>query len=43
MVDYMATTDRSGELPLYSPGVYAQALEEGTVPAVAARPEATAR
>jgi enoyl-CoA hydratase len=32
MLDYMATTEADGELPLYSPGVFAEALEAGTVP-----------
>jgi enoyl-CoA hydratase len=32
MLDYMATTEAAGELPLYSPGVYTEALEAGTVP-----------
>ena len=32
MLDYMATTDATGELPLYTPGVYDEALEAGTVP-----------
>ena len=31
MLDYMATTEATGELPLYTPGVYAEALEAGTV------------
>ena len=34
MLDYMATTEATGELPLYSPGIYAEALETGTVPGV---------
>ena len=34
MLDYMATTDATGELPLYSPGVYAEALAAGTVPGI---------
>ena len=34
MLDYMATTDATGELPLYTPGVYDDALEAGTVPGV---------
>lgn len=34
MLDYMATTDATGELPLYTPGVYDEALEAGTVPGV---------
>jgi enoyl-CoA hydratase len=32
MLDYMATTEADGELPLYSPGVFAEALAAGTVP-----------
>jgi len=32
MLDYMATTEADGELPMYSPGVYAEALAAGTVP-----------
>ena len=32
MLDYMETTDATGELPLYSPGIYQRALESGTVP-----------
>jgi len=32
MLDYMATTEADGELPLYSPGVYEEALAAGTVP-----------
>jgi enoyl-CoA hydratase len=34
MLEYMSSTEESGELPLYSPGVYAEALETGTVPAL---------
>lgn len=34
MLDYMATTEATGELPLYSPDVYDQALQAGTVPGV---------
>lgn len=34
MLDYMATTEATGELPLYSPGVFERALEAGTVPGV---------
>lgn len=30
MLDYMANTEASGELPLYQPGVYEQVLEAGT-------------
>ena len=32
MLDYMETTDATGELPLYSPDTYKQALESGRVP-----------
>jgi len=32
MLDYMATTEADGELPMYSPGVYEEALAAGTVP-----------
>ena len=32
MRDYMASTAATGELPLYCPGVYDEALEAGTVP-----------
>lgn len=32
MLDYMETTDATGELPLYSPGTYERALESGSVP-----------
>lgn len=32
MLDYMDTTDATGELPLYSPDKYAEALESGRVP-----------
>lgn len=32
MLDYMDTTDATGELPLYNPETYKQALEVGTVP-----------
>lgn len=32
MLDYMATTEATGELPLYTPGVYEEALEAGKVP-----------
>ena len=34
MLDYMATTEATGELPLYTPGVYDEALEAGTVAGV---------
>jgi enoyl-CoA hydratase/carnithine racemase len=36
MVQYLADTETTGELPLYRPDVYAQALESGRVPAVGA-------
>jgi enoyl-CoA hydratase/carnithine racemase len=32
MLDYMETTDATGELPLYNPDTYTQALEAGHVP-----------
>jgi enoyl-CoA hydratase/carnithine racemase len=32
MLDYMADTDATGELPLYNPDTYKQALESGSVP-----------
>ncbi|MFF3659393.1 enoyl-CoA hydratase/isomerase family protein [Streptomyces olivochromogenes] len=32
MLDYMDTTDATGELPLYRPDTYAQALASGSVP-----------
>jgi enoyl-CoA hydratase len=32
MLDYMDTTDATGELPLYDPDTYGQALESGNVP-----------
>ncbi|WP_319446726.1 MULTISPECIES: enoyl-CoA hydratase/isomerase family protein [unclassified Mycobacterium] len=34
MVSYLATTEATGELPLYRPDTYAQALESGRVPEV---------
>ncbi len=37
MLDYMATTQATGELPLYTPGVYEEALETGTVPGLRTR------
>jgi enoyl-CoA hydratase/carnithine racemase len=36
MVQYLADTETTGELPLYRPDTYAQALASGRVPAVAA-------
>ena len=32
MLNYVATTDATGELPLYNPDTYARALESGRVP-----------
>ncbi|MFD0441074.1 enoyl-CoA hydratase/isomerase family protein [Streptomyces chartreusis] len=32
MLDYIATTEATGELPLYKPDTYAQALASGSVP-----------
>jgi len=32
MLDYMETTESTGELPLYNPDTYKRALESGTVP-----------
>ncbi|MGQ4387635.1 enoyl-CoA hydratase/isomerase family protein [Streptomyces sp. SAS_270] len=40
MLNYMATTDVTGELPLYKPGTYAQALASGSV---SGRPSANGR
>lgn len=40
MLDYMANTDASGELPLYQPGVYDDVLEQGTTRGAGA-PKAT--
>ena len=34
MLDYLHTTEATGELPLYNPDVYKQALKSGTVPGV---------
>jgi hypothetical protein len=34
MLDYLATTEATGELPLYRPDTYAQALDSGRVPGV---------
>jgi enoyl-CoA hydratase/carnithine racemase len=36
MVQYLADTESTGELPLYRPDTYGQALESGRVPAVGA-------
>lgn len=43
MLRYMDATERSGELPLYDPETYAQALDDGEVPAWAANGEAARR
>src|ERR687897_106075 len=32
MLDYLASTEETGELPLYNPDTYARALESGRVP-----------
>ena len=32
MIEYLATTDATGELPLYNPDTYGRALESGRVP-----------
>lgn len=37
MIDYLATTEATGELPLYDPDTYARALESGRVPGRRAR------
>jgi enoyl-CoA hydratase/carnithine racemase len=34
MLDYLATTEATGELPLYRPETYAQALQSGRVPKI---------
>ena len=33
MIDYLASTDATGELPLYDPATYGRALASGSVPA----------
>ncbi len=43
MLDYLATTEATGELPLYQPDTYAQALESGRVPRVGATNGAVGR
>lgn len=43
MLEYMESTERRGELPLYTPGVYDEALSAGTVPSVDADGKAMAR
>jgi enoyl-CoA hydratase len=32
MMDYLAATDSTGELPIYNPDTYARALETGSLP-----------
>ena len=34
MLDYLHATEETGELPLYDPDTYKQALKSGTVPGV---------
>lgn len=36
MLDYMRSTELQGELPLYEPAIYAEALRAGTVPSASA-------
>jgi hypothetical protein len=43
MRDYLATTEATGELPLYRPDTYAQALESGQVPRVGSTNGAVSR
>jgi enoyl-CoA hydratase/carnithine racemase len=43
MLDYMANTEASGELPLYQPGVYDQVLKVGTTRGAGGPNERTAR
>ena len=43
MLDYLATTEATGELPLYQPDIYAQALETGRVPGVGSTNGAVSR
>lgn len=43
MLDYMDATVATGELPLYTPGVYAEALAAGRVPHVRSTTEAASR
>jgi hypothetical protein len=37
MLGYMERTKRDGDLPLYNPAVYAEALELGYVPSQSSR------
>jgi enoyl-CoA hydratase/carnithine racemase len=43
MLDYLATTEATGELPLYRQDTYAQALESGRVPGVGSTNGAVSR
>ena len=43
MIEYLATTEATGELPLYRPETYAQALESGRVPGVGSTNGAVSR
>ena len=43
MLQYLADTESTGELPLYRPDTYAQALESGRVPAVGSTNAAVTR
>ncbi|MGW6620114.1 hypothetical protein ACWF99_02715 [Nocardia sp. NPDC055002] len=43
MLDYIANTDASGELPLYQPGVYEQVLEHGNTRGAGAPTTTTTR
>ena len=43
MVSYLATTEATGELPLYRPDTYAQALQSGRVPGVGSTSGAVSR
>lgn len=43
MLEYMASTEATGELPLYTPGVFEEALEAGTVPDLRNRKESANR
>lgn len=43
MLDYLASTEATGELPLYNPDTYARALESGRVPGRRSTNEAVSR
>ena len=43
MIEYLATTEATGELPLYHPETYARALESGRVPGVGSTNRAVSR